>query len=512
MILDFDSTEVPSEIDADLCIAGAGAAGIALALEFAGAGQRVVVLESGGECFEPETQCMYESELRGLPCVTVHEGRARRFGGTTTMWAGQALALDALDFEARDWVPDSGWPLTLSELQPYYRRAERLMGLPQVWYGERGWPRRLPMPPLTEGLTARFSTFSPVPNFATSHRVMVERATNVTVLLHANARTLAMDGEAARVRAIEIASLASGRPGRIRARRYVMCCGGVETPRLLLASRVGNDLVGRYFQEHVHVNVPVLAPSRRLIGRLFHGRRVDGVRHLAKLSASPALQRQERILNVGANVSYDRDANLAVRAVKDGDLLAALRYPAQLGAAVYRHAILRQKPSEGFGRMYFCVQIENLPRPDSRVMLARRTDALGLPRAVVDWRVGDEELRTAQVFAARLAGLLRISGLGHLDLSGFPLPREVELLRERVAGGCHHTGTTRMANHPRDGVVDRDCRVFGVENLFVAGSAVFPTSGWSNPTLTLLALCHRLADRLKEELASADRMAVGVSS
>lgn len=511
MIVDFYSADAPTEIDADLCIVGAGAAGIALALEFVGAGERVVVLESGGESFEPETQRLYDSELCGLPCVSVHEGRARRFGGTTTMWAGQALALDEIDFEARDWVPGSGWPLRASELQPYYRRAERLMCLPEAWYGERGWPRGLPVPPVTEGLTARFSTFSPTPNFATSHRAAVERAANVTVLLHANARALVTDEDGTRVRAIEIASLCSGRTGRIRARRYVICCGGVETPRLLLASGVGNELVGRYFQEHVHVNVPVLASSRRLIGRVFHGRRIGGIRHFAKLTASPALQRHEHMLNVGANVSYDPDANRAVRAIRDGDRLGALRSPRQLAAAIYRHVVMRQKASEGFGTMYFCVQTENAPRRDSRVTLARRTDALGTPRAVVDWRVGDEELRTAEVFACRLSALLRGSGLGCLDLAGFPLPRDFELLRERVVGGCHHMGTTRMADDSRDGVVDRECRVYGVENLFVAGSAVFPTGGWSNPTLTLLALCYRLADRLKQELASRDREAVGTA-
>jgi choline dehydrogenase-like flavoprotein len=512
MILDFDSADTPPEIEADLCLAGAGAAGIALALEFVGAGQRVVVLESGGECFEPATQRLYDSELHGLPCASVHEGRARRFGGTTTMWAGQALPLDEIDFEARDWVPGSGWPLTVSDLQPYYRRAERLLGLPEAWYGERGWPRGLPKPPVAEGLTARFSTFSPTPNFATSHRAAVERAANVTVLLHANARRLVMDDSGGWVEEIDIASLSSGRAGRVRARRYVICCGGVETPRLLLASRVGNDQVGRYFQEHVHVNVPVLAGSRRVMGRLFHGRRVGGIRHFAKLSASPALQRRERMLNVGANVSYDPNANRAVRAVKDGNLLGALRYPGQLGGAVYRRVVVRQKASEGFGTMYFCVQTENAPRRESRVTLSGRTDALGMPRAVVDWRVGDEELRTAELFARRLSALLRGSGLGNLDLAGFPLPRDFALLRERVAGGAHHIGTTRMAKHPRDGVVDRDCRVFGVENLFVAGSAVFPTGGWSNPTLTLLALCYRLADRLKQELASREREAVEAAS
>ncbi len=184
-----------------------------------------------------------------------------------------------------------------------------------------------------------------------------------------------------------------------------------------------------------------------------------------------------------------------------GALLTAARHPFQLGAAGYR-LVLGEKASEGFGTMYFCVQTETLPRADSRVMLDRRTDAIGMPRAVVDWRIGDEELRTSEVFVGRLDALLRNHGLGELELSDFPLEPDLDRLSQRIAGGCHHIGTTRMATDPLDGVVDPDCRVFGVENLFIAGSAVFPTSGWSNPTLTLLALGYRLADRLKAELAS----------
>jgi choline dehydrogenase-like flavoprotein len=270
---------------------------------------------------------------------------------------------------------------------------------------------------------------------------------------------------------------------------------------LLLASRgVGNDhdLVGRFFQEHLHVKVPVVPGSRRAIAQVFHSRRLGGVRHFAKLSAGPALQRRERILAVGADLCYDADANVALRALKDRSWLTAARHPFQLSAAAYRRLVLGQKASEGFGTMYFSVQTETAPRRESRVTLDHRTDAIGMPRAVVDWRVGAEELRTAELFAGRLDALLRSHELGHLDR--FPLERNLDRLSGRVAGGCHHIGTARMASDPRHGVVDRHCRVFGVENLFVAGSAVFPTSGWSNPTLSLLALGYRLADRLQTEL------------
>ncbi len=526
MILDFASTDTPTELDADLCIVGAGAAGIAIALEFVGTRMAVLVVESGGERPEADTQRLYDSELRGLRCATVHDGRARVFGGTTTVWAGQSLPLDEIDFATREWVPHSGWPISLTQLQPYYRRAERLMGLPAVSYDEQGWPAGLPMPPSAEGVRRRFSTFSPAPNFATSHRAALAAAANVTVLLHANARALLMRANGTGVDELRIASL-WGRSGRVRARRYVICCGGIETPRLLLASRgrrtpgVGNDrdLVGRFFQEHLHVNVPVAPANRRALARLFHSKRVAGIRHFAKLTASPGLQRHERILNVGANLSYDPHAGVALQAVKElagalraprrparvpGALWAATRHPEQLGAAAYRRVVLGEKASEGFGPMYFCVQTETVPRRESRVTLDHQLDPLGMPRAIVDWRVAAEELHTVGLFAGRLDSLLRAGGLG--SLNRFPLDPDLERLSERVAGGCHHIGTARMARDARDGVVDRDCRVFGVENLFIAGSAVFPTSGWSNPTLTLLALGYRLADRLKAELGTTLRL------
>ena len=542
MILDFVSGEAPSEFASDLCLIGAGAVGIAIGLEFADTRARVLVIEGGGEHPEPDTQRLYESELRGLRCTTVVSGRARIFGGTTTTWAGQALPLDEGDFERREWIDHSGWPMSLAQLLPYYRRAERLMRLPEAFYDDRDWPAGLPRPPLIEGARRRFSTFTATPNFAAAHRAALAAADNLTVLLHANATRVVMSGDGSRVDGIEIRSLI-GRRGRVRACLYVICCGGVETPRLLLTSNgqgsrgVGNehDLVGRFFQEHVNVGVPVLAADRRRMARLFHGRRLARVRYYPKLSGSTELQRRERLVNVGSHVNYARVETVAERAVKElrgapardwrdeearRALAAALRHPGRLAAAGCGRAMVRHARSldaafaalgvrrvplyalQGFGAMYACVQTETVPRRESRVTLDRRADGLGMARPIVDWRVGEAELRTVEVFARRLDALLRRHGLGCLDLSGFPLSRDLDRLSDRVGGGCHHMGTTRMSNDPRTGVVDRHCRVHGVQNLFVAGSAVFPTSGWSNPTLTLLALGFRLADRLRRELGA----------
>jgi choline dehydrogenase-like flavoprotein len=521
MILDFESPESPVDVDADLCIVGAGAVGIAMALEFVRTRRRVIVVEGGGERPEAVAQRLCESDLRGLPCSSVRDGRARVFGGTTTMWAGQALPLDELDLAPREWIPNSGWPISLSELGPYLRRAEGLMRLPEASYDERGWPPALPQPPAFDGLTRRFSTFTPVPNFSTAHRSQLAAASDIVVLVHANVTELITSSDGSRVEELELRSTA-GRRGRARAHRYVLCCGGVENPRLLLASNqidprgVGNEygVVGRFFQEHVHIKVPIVPQRRRRLARRFHTKRLGRVRHYPKLGASAEVQRSERIVNVGGDVCYDVDASRGLRSARafaaamrardrrdaPGALLGALVHLDQLSAAGFRHAVLRQKPSEGSGTMYLCVQTESAPRPDNRVTLGDRVDALGVPRSVVEWHIGEPELRAAEVFAGRVDAGLREKALGHLDLSGFPIQRDLRHLSRRVAAGCHHIGTTRMSDHPQDGVVDRDCRVHGVENLFIAGSSVFPTGGWSNPTLTLLALGYRLADRLKEDL------------
>src|SRR5688572_2238936 len=231
-------------------------------------------------------------------------------GGTTTLWAGQALPLEPLDFEQRDWVPNSGWPLG-NELQPYYRRAERVLGIPSVSYDERSWPRRMPRPPQFDGSETefRYSQFSNTPNFARTYREQLTRARNVTVLLHANVASIRTNADASKVERVEVRSLA-GKTGAVKARYYIVCCGGIETARLLLASNaaepngLGNrhDLVGRYFQEHLHFKAPVYPAHCGTFQTMFRSRKVAGIRTFPKIIASEQLQRSHKILNVGAEL------------------------------------------------------------------------------------------------------------------------------------------------------------------------------------------------------------------
>ena len=517
MILDFDEPGADSVLDADVCIVGAGAAGITLALEFLGTGHTVLVVESGGERHEERVQELSETDCDArLLHRSLTWGRPRVLGGATTLWAGLVMPLDELDFRPREWVPAGGWPFELSELAPYYRRAERLLGLEPSSYREDDWPARSPRPPTLKagGVRFRFSRFSPALDLGRAHRPRLASAPNVTVLLHASAVRLVADENG--VERVELASL-NGRRSSAIAGHFVLCCGAVEAARLLLASRLGNGLVGRYFQEHAHVKLPVLPADRSKFQRMFNTRRVNGARYYPKLAASPELQQAEGILNVCADVRYDFDPDSAVESAKL--ILRGLRRPElrpsmaraarnvasrphELVTAAYRRLALKHRVSEDRGPISFSVQCEALPDADNRVTLGSETDALGIPRAVVRWRLSELERRSLEEFSRTLAEQLRRHGLGELDLSPYPLPDDPQLLGNHVAAGFHQAGTTRMDDDPARGVVDRHCRVHGIRNLHVGSAGVFPAGGYANPTLTIMALCVRLADRLKGELAS----------
>jgi choline dehydrogenase-like flavoprotein len=249
---------------------------------------------------------------------------------------------------------------------------------------------------------------------------------------------------------------------------------------------------------------------------MFNTRRVNGARYYPKLSASAELQRQEGMLNVGADVRYDFDpdsavesAKLIVRGLRRPELRPRMaraawnvaRQPHELASAAYRRFVLKHKVSEGGGPISFSVQCEALPDVANRVTLGSQADPLGVPKAVVHWRLSELERRSLETFSRLLADELRGHGLGELDLSPFPLPDDAQRVAAHVGAGFHQTGTTRMDDDPALGVVDRDCRVHGVQNLHVGSAAVFPAGGYSNPTLTIMALSVRLGDRLKAELA-----------
>ena len=238
MIHDLKTIDENLLCGSDLCIIGSGAAGIALAREFFHSKYIIVVLEAGGLSHEIKSQDPYRSKVVGLPHAGVHSGRGRVFGGTTTLWAGQALPLSAIDFEARDWVPHSGWPVSLKELGDYYRRAEEVMKLPPSSYDGDAWldSRRTPPGFDSEICNVGLSQFSNDWNFAVSYQTELQTSQNVHVVTHANVVNIAANKSASSVDSLALKSL-EGRTCKATSRYYIICCGGIETARLLLASK-----------------------------------------------------------------------------------------------------------------------------------------------------------------------------------------------------------------------------------------------------------------------------------
>jgi choline dehydrogenase-like flavoprotein len=519
-----------SAIEADLCIVGAGAAGITIARAFAGRGVKVVLLEAGGLEYSDDCQALYQGRNVGHPYYALDECRLRFFGGTTNHWGGRCRPLDPIDFQRRPWLPLSGWPVSQAELARYLDEAQRLCQLGPPDYTPAGWlgPNQaaLPFDPLR--LISRSWQYSPPTVFGEVYRPELEQAGNIEIIVNANVVEIVTTENGARVEALRLATLA-GRRLTARSRRYVLACGGLETPRLLLASNrqvnvgVGNqhDLVGRYFGEHLSLaggRAWFEDPAAVAFYTEGAGNTIGGVNAVGCLNLSPELQAERQILNFDAmflvDTSVDDTGYAALsriwHAARAGelpdDLLADLRLAiGDLDDALTRFAgrfgLADYVPKNG--RFLVWCSSEQEPNPDSRVTLDDALDPLGMPRLRLDWRLTELDRRTLVEGFRAVAQEIGRAGLGRMQLAEEFRDPDSTAWPGDLEGGRHHMGTTRMSDDPKRGVVDAQCRVHGVDNLYIAGSSVFPTGGSANATLTIVALALRLAESLSQDLEAS---------
>lgn len=468
-----DSRRLPrnTTLHADICIVGAGAAGITLAKSFIGTPYRVILLESGGLKQDSKVEALNVGETNAL-FGSLENNRLRYFGGTTNHWEGYCSPLEDEDFASRDWVKHSGWPITPGELLPYYHKA---LGVLQAPANSLNYsPRENDVSHKDVNIRYRFQR--PM-RFGQDYREALEKAPNIDVLLFANLVKI-QDHGTRQVTAIKAATLTTIR-FTVKAKRYVLACGALENTRLLLAS--SNNMMfaavnkhgwlGKCFMQHPHLDAALLYHS--LADRTEHTQ----FDHM--IAARPEYLRYWRLLNFAVKVHNFKDVGCVARSIP--------HYMEKMLAA----------PGDFHRKARLRVLCEQVPSRDSTVSLSDKTDALGMPRIKIDWKLGEQEMRTLKHATALLARLFGKAGKG--------IVWQEEWLREgkfpeQVWGGCHHMGTVRMSESAETGVVDRNCRVHGAGNLYVAGSAVFPTSGSANPTLTIIALALRLADHLKSRL------------
>jgi choline dehydrogenase-like flavoprotein len=521
-----------SVLRADLCIVGAGAAGITIARALAGTAISVIVIESGGFESDVDTQALYNGSNVGTTMNSSHgplalqDLRLRYLGGTTNHWAGWCRPLEPVDFGPTPARPDAAWPFGRETLDPWYELAGAICQIGDFQYESEYWQRAVGISaPLvdTEVVTTRVIQIAFPLRFGEQYRSDLVRARNVRVLLQSNVARLAAAPNGQHVTTAQVATL-DGPTWEVEARAFVLATGGIEVPRLLLASNdvrpagLGNDqdLVGRYFMEHIDVpgGIAILNQPHDAM-TLYLGKsqpvppgrdpdREFGVKGAFVLNET-ALRRHE-LLGIEATLGPEPIGHVPLQV--DGITSADV---AELYARLTGYA-----PAT---IAYFRLLGEQAPNPESRVKLVRERDALGMPRVELAWRPTQRDRQSMRRGLALLADELARAGVGRMQVGvgGIVLdsealteesvirafsvtPNDFDTLDFPLEVGFHHMGTARMADSEQRGVVDANCRVHSIDNLYIAGSAVFPTSGTSTPTFTIVALALRLADHLQREV------------
>jgi choline dehydrogenase-like flavoprotein len=573
MLINAQKLAAGDTLNTDVCIIGAGPAGIAIALELNGQAFKVCLLESGGDKPDAATQALAEDADMPIGDVSYPRAattRERVFGGTSTAWPinmGEGrkgvryVPLDPIDFEKRDWVPHSGWPITRSDLEPYYERAHKTCQSGPNNYDVTFWQDETAQPIhfKSDRLKTQIFQFGARDIFSKQYRQELEASPNVTICLHATAIELCTNEQGEQVETVRASSL-QGNAFSIKAKYIILATGGLEAPRLLLLSDqnkahpngLGNhhDVVGRYFMDHQGIRSGLLTPETPEVMKqlsLYDTRFKHNAMVTAKAVLSEKTLREERLLHLCAALyprTPEQQDNALRKVFPKGP---AYQSPAVEAARVFKRALKEKRLPEPFfpnlfkmlfglddllysqwrqayirrcGTRYhldnggwsllseqakremttlevvhYCEQV---PDPDNRITLSDVKDALGCRKLQIHWRLTPQDLKSIRRAQDILVEEFAAAGLGRLKLElnkGQP---------QFFLSSIHHAmGTTRMHEDPKQGVVDAQCKVHGVDNLYIASSSVFTTGGYANPTLTIVALAIRVADQIKTRMVQS---------
>jgi choline dehydrogenase-like flavoprotein len=552
MIIEHEQIADGSRLAAEVCIIGAGAAGITLAVELGRAGVDVLLVTGGGRRYSEKDQDFYRgTDETGIP---LERSRIRRFGGTTSVWGGRCIPFDPIDFEERDFVPHSGWPIEWEELQPYYRRSQDHLDIGSKFSFEVSDLLPDGQPDLIGGFrdeilkTNRVERWSLPTDLGKKYKDELNALGNVRVLMdsHLVGAELSEDST-------EIYRLVCKTDGRrtfeCHASRYVFAMGGLETTRHLLqlpkgaSNEIGHqsDLLGRFFMTHFSGAIAEISfdPSIDVVNE--YEIDVDGVYCRRRLQISASAQKKFRLLNFAAflhdpplhdarhgspvlsllflakgfrgvslRIPAEYSVELAYRRFAVRDYLPHLRniiigVPTLLRAApglIYKRLIRRRKlPSvivkKTSNRFTLYYHVEHAPNPDSRITLSDDLDAHGLRRLHVSMRYSDLDVDSILKAHELIKQRVEEAGIGTLE---YLTDNPRQHVARQIGFGGHQLGTTRMATTPDEGVVDVNGRVFGIHNLYVCGPSVFVTGSHANPVLTIVAMAIRLADHLQTDL------------
>jgi choline dehydrogenase-like flavoprotein len=523
MFLDFEAGgDVPQGFH--VCIVGAGIVGLTAAWRLRRSGIRILVVEGGGLTDEQRSQAIY-SDVEFVNRLNVGvANRFRTYGGNGSRWGGQLLPLADWEFLPRGALRKNAWPLQGQMLAPYFAEAQAMLGVQDAPFDASCYDLRNRRRPHFDQdlLSVRFSKWSPwrKRNVGRLMKSALEKDPDAVVLIHANAVEIVLDESGQLVSGIRLRSY-SGREQIAIAGSYILAAGTIEVCRLLLCSRgqlprgIGNhhDMVGRGFMDHLILRAGHIVPTDR--DALAHTIRpffVGGVLHAPRFEIAPAAQAAADCLNGYAQIHFEARAGSAmaelptvfrqyhaegVRALLKGRYWSIMSELPDVVAGFLARTVLglRPLPARSTPTIYLCC--EQPPRRASRICLRDEHDPLGMPKVAIDWHIGFEENKTLSTLGRLIEEQFRKHNLGNVQWHDFN--PSANTCSPSIQDFYHHLGGTPMSDSARDGVVDRECRVHGVRNLFIASGATFPVSGCSNPTLTIMALALRMAEHLSRD-------------
>ena len=516
MHIDARQLDNNSIIEGDICIVGAGAAGISMALDWIGSPYKVILLEGGGFEYDDKVQDLYAGKSIGQPYYPLKSARLHLFGGTTGHWAGMCTTFDEIDFKKRDWVPYSGWPITRADLDPFYARAHKVVEIGPYIYNLSYWqkqePTFIPFPLDKEIVWSKMWQFSPPTRFNTRYRDTIVNAKNIHLYTYANVVDIKANEIVSAIQDLVVKNYA-GKTHKVKAKYFILACCGIQNSRLLLTSNKqakhglgnDNDLVGRFFMEHLEIKSAELWLNKVDPMKLY----ALGKKARAELAITENTQTELKILNGTVSLS----PLLLAKNIQPNIKLWSKQDPRQSADALHKNnddagtmskKVFMRLSSEYNQAYELFTRIEQMPNPDSRVTLdLEEKDALGVPRTKLNWVLNPLEKRSIRTIYHLIGQQMGMTGIGRVKLMEYLQDENDDTTwPASTGGGWHHMGTTRMNNDPKQGVVDQNCKVHGISNLFIVGSSCYTTSGSVNPTLTLIALSIRLSDHVKERLQS----------
>ncbi|MDH5474801.1 MAG: GMC family oxidoreductase [Cyclobacteriaceae bacterium] len=505
-----DARDLPnhSTIEGDICIVGAGAAGISIALDWSKTGKKVILLEGGGFKYESQLQDLYKGESTGQQYYPLHGTRLHYFGGTTGHWSGFCSPFDDIDFTKRDWVPDSGWPISKEDLDPFYIKAQKALQLGPFEYDLSYWQKEienLNAFPLDKKVVWNKMWQFNRARFGNLYKEEIVNSNTIHLYTYANVVNILANENVSQVKSLEVKNHA-GKTHTVKAKQFILASGAIQNARMLLTSNSqvkqglgnDNDVVGRYFMEHLEISTSELWLLKPFPTDLY---KYNG-KPRAELAITTEAQLENKILNGTLSLnplSYSKHLTPRMEILQGDDYKERFEnYKKDLVEAGEKAKL---ENSGSIERAFeLDVRIEQAPNPNSRITLSAEKDALGVPRISLHWDLTDLDKNSIRKINQLVGIEAGKANLGRMKLKDFLRDENDNSWPADTNAGWHHMGTTRMNNDPKKGVVNENCQVHGINNLHVAGSGCFTTSGAANPTLTLVALSLRLSDYLKEKI------------